>query len=263
MKPKSILALIGLVVFLAHGALGASVRDDAAERLQKSADVLKEIAAAPDKGIPDEVVQHAKCIVVIPHLVKAGLVVGGKYGHGVAVCRVEGGTGKRAGAKAGWSAPAFVTIGGGTWGPQIGAEGIDLVMMVMNDKGLQSLLSNKIQFSLEGSAAAGPVGRHASVGADWKMDAEVLSYSRSQGAFAGQMLEGAVIEQDSDATKAVYGGGEISFDKILLGKIPAPAAAGPFLRAVNEISHDAAAKEARQQMPGSQNKMDNQNTPKN
>ena len=159
------------------------------------ADVLKEIMDAPDKGIPEEVLDDAKCIVVVPHLIKAGFIVGGKHGRGVASCRTA----------TGWSAPAFISVGGGSWGLQIGAEGVDLVMLVMNDKGLQHLLSSKFQLSGEGSAAAGPVGRHASAGTDWKMNAELLTYSRSKGAFAGLTLEGAVIEQDADSTTAIYG----------------------------------------------------------
>ncbi len=159
------------------------------------ATVLKQIMDTPDKGIPEEVLDNAKCIVVVPHLIKAGFIFGGKHGRGVASCRTA----------TGWSAPAFISVSGGSWGLQIGAEGVDLVMLVMNDKGLQHLLSSKFQLSGEGSAAAGPVGRHASAGTDWKMNAELLTYSRSKGAFAGLTLEGAVIEQDADSTTAIYG----------------------------------------------------------
>jgi lipid-binding SYLF domain-containing protein len=251
MKRRFIVVLTILSSIAANVAWASSVRDDATERLRSSAQVLKQIALAPDKGIPEEVVKNAKCIVVFPDLIKAGLIVGGKYGHGVAVCRTAS---KRTG---GWSAPAFITISGGTFGPQIGAEGVDLVMIVMNDKGLQELLSNKVRMSLEGSAAAGPVGRHATVGTDWKMDTEILTYARSKGAFAGQTLEGAVIEADGDAAKAIYGG-DIPANKILSGAIAVPSPAAPFLRAVNEISHEAAEKEARQQVPQNQKKSDNQ-----
>jgi lipid-binding SYLF domain-containing protein len=140
-------------------------------------------------------VAHAKCIVVIPHLVKAGLIGGAKLGRGVAVCRTEAGNGTsgkggKPAANSRWSAPAFVSLGGGTFGPQIGAEGLDLAMVVMNDKGVQQLLSTKLEFTLEGSVASGPVGRHASVGSDWKQDTEGQTYARTKGAFAGQTLEG-------------------------------------------------------------------------
>src|SRR5690242_13676227 len=213
----------------------ASAKEDSEERLQNAANVLKEIMDAPDKGIPEEVLDNAKCIVVVPHLIKAGFIVGGKHGRGVATCRTANG----------WSAPAFVSVGGGSWGLQIGAEGVDLVMLVMNDKGLQHLLSSKFQISGEGSAAAGPVGRHASAGTDWKMNAELLTYSRSKGAFAGLTLEGAVVEQDSDSTEAIYGR-DIAFRKVLTGNVTPPAAAAPFMAAVKKAGHRADAHEAKE-----------------
>ena len=244
MKRELVLPLVASVAMFGVAAWGSSARQDARERLQNSAEVLTEIAASPDKGIPNEVVQRARCIIVVPHLVKAGLIAGGKYGRGVAVCRTN--SGKHAGAKTAWSAPAFITIGGASWGLQIGAEGIDLVMMVMNDKGFQQLMSNKVQATAEGSITAGPVGRHASVGSDWKQDADVLTYSRVKGVFAGQTLEGAVIEQDADSTTAFYGS-DIPSNKILSGSVPAPDEAAPFLKAVAEISHQAATREAKKQ----------------
>jgi lipid-binding SYLF domain-containing protein len=254
MKRHLALPMVCFAAVLGSVAWASSVREDATQRLQQSADVLKDIASSPDKGIPDEVLKTSKCIVVIPDLVKAGLVVGGKYGHGVAVCRILN---KRVSSQPGWSAPAFITLGGGTLGPQIGAEGVGLIMVVMNDKGLQQLLSNKIRMSLEGSVAAGPVGRHATVGADWKMDTEILTYARSKGAFAGQTLEGAVIEEDTDATKAIYGN-DVSSDKILSGHVLVPAPATPFLTAVKEITHQATDRQARQEATGSPEKMDNE-----
>ncbi len=216
----------------------ASTLESATERLQNSADVLKQIAAAPDKGIPEEVVKGAKCIVVIPHLVKAGFIIGGKHGRGVAVCRIG----------AGWSAPAFVSVSGGSWSLQIGAEGVDLVILVMNDSGLRHLLSSKFEITGEGSASAGPVGRHASAGTDWELNTELLTYSRSRGIFAGLTLEGAVVEQDADATVAIYGN-DFPFEKILRGEIAAPAPAAPFLQAAAEISRQARAQQAREQAP--------------
>jgi SH3 domain-containing YSC84-like protein 1 len=228
--------LLSVVVLLANMAW-ATAKEDSVERLQKSADVLKEIMGAPDKGIPEEVLNDAKCIVVVPHLIKAGFIVGGKHGRGVASCRTA----------TGWSAPAFISVGGGSGGLQIGAEGVDLVMLVMNDKGLQHLLSSKFQLSGEGSAAAGPVGRHASAGTDWKMNAELLTYSRSKGAFAGLTLEGAVVEQDADSTTAIYGR-DIPFRKVLMGGVTPPSAAAPFMTAVAMAGHKAAAHEAKEEM---------------
>jgi SH3 domain-containing YSC84-like protein 1 len=228
--------LLSVVVLLANMAW-ATAKEDSVERLQKSADVLKEIMGAPDKGIPEEVLNDAKCIVVVPHLIKAGFIVGGKHGRGVASCRTA----------TAWSAPAFISVGGGSGGLQIGAEGVDLVMLVMNDKGLQHLLSSKFQLSGEGSAAAGPVGRHASVGTDWKMNAELLTYSRSKGAFAGLTLEGAVVEQDADSTTAIYGR-DVPFRKVLSGGVTPPSAAAPFMAAVAMAGHKAAAHEAKEEM---------------
>src|SRR5438874_10873673 len=183
-----------MVTVLGSMSWAFSAQEDATERLQKAGDVLKEILNTPDKGIPEEVLDSAKCIVVVPHLIKGGFIVGGKHGRGVATCRTADG----------WSAPAFVSVGGGSWGLQIGVEGVDLVMLVMNDQGFQHLLSSKFQLSGEGSVAAGPVGRHASAGTDWKMNTEMLTYSRSKGVFAGLTLEGAVVQQDDDSTRAIY-----------------------------------------------------------
>jgi lipid-binding SYLF domain-containing protein len=233
---RSLIGLLSLVAMLGSMAF-ATAKEDSVERLQNAGNVLKEIMSAPDKGIPEEVLDNAKCIVVVPHLIKAGFIVGGKHGRGVASCRTA----------TGWSAPAFVSVGGGSWGLQIGAEGIDLVMLVMNDKGLQHLLSSKFEISGEGSAAAGPVGRHASAGTDWKLNSELLTYSRSKGAFAGLTLEGAVIEQDADSTTAIYGQ-DVGFRKTLMGNVKATASAEPFMSALAMAGHQAAAKEADKDM---------------
>jgi lipid-binding SYLF domain-containing protein len=242
MKRSMVLMVFSLAAVLGNLA-AASTREDATERLQNSADVIKQIAASPDKGIPEEVLSNSKCIMVIPHLVKAGFIVGAKHGRGVAVCRTS----------TGWSAPAFIAVSGGRWGLQIGAEGVDLVMLVMNDKGLQHLLSSKFEVTGEGSAAAGPVGRHASAGTDWKLNAELLTYSRSRGIFAGLSLEGAVVEQDADSTVAIYDS-DLPFKKVLLGEVAAPAPAAPFLRAVSEIGHQARAQEAQEHAPDGEKK---------
>ena len=219
-----------LVLALAASLAFADAKTDSTERLTNASTVLKQIMGAPDKGIPGEVFDGAKCILVVPNLVKGGFVFGGKHGRGVATCR----TGK------GWSAPAFVSVGGGSWGLQIGVQGVDLVLMVMNDRGMQHLLSNKFQVGGEASAAAGPVGRHASAGTDWKAETEILTYSRAKGLFAGVTLEGAVVQQDDDSTVAIYGR-KIDQKSILSGAVAAPEVTESFLSAVKWASAQAKA----------------------
>ncbi len=223
-----------LVVCAAVLSWAGEQKKDVTERLQMASEVLSQMSAAPDKGIPEEVLASAKCIAVVPHLIKGGFVFGGKHGRGVATCRTEDG----------WSAPAFISVGGGSAGLQIGVEGIDLIMLIMNDRGMEQLLSSKFQISGEGSAAAGPVGRHASAGTDWKMDTQMLTYSRSKGVFAGLTLEGAVVQQDSDSTISVYGK-DVTFQSVLKGKVPTPEIAREFMKAVAVAAHKAKVEEAR------------------
>lgn len=233
MKMISML-LIGAFT-LANGNLWAGTgHQDSIERLRLSSDVLHAIMEAPDKGIPEEVVSNAKCIVVVPHLIKGGFIVGGEHGRGIATCRIPGG----------WSAPAFVSMGGGNLGLQIGVEGVDLVMLVMNDQGLQHLLSSKFKISADASAAAGPVGRHASAGTDWKLNTEFLTYSRSRGVFAGITLDGAVVEQDNDSTRAIYGR-DRPFRTVLTGKVHAPQSTLSFMKTIAETDHAATIAEAK------------------
>lgn len=198
-----------------------SARSDATDRLQNAADVLHQIMATPDKGIPEEVMEHAKCVAVIPHMIKGGFVFGAEGGRGVATCRTEHG----------WSAPAFFSIEGGSWGLQIGVEGIDVVMIFQNQKGMDDLLRSKFKVGGDASAAAGPVGRSASASTDWKMNAEILTYSRAKGAFAGLTLNGAVVHADNDSMTAVYGPNATERD-VLTGKVPPPSSAHAFLSAV-------------------------------
>ena len=234
MKKAMSILLMGFVGLFATLAWAGSARQDSEKRLESSVDVLHAIMATPDKGIPDEVLSNAKCILVVPDLIKGGFVFGAKHGRGVASCRTADG----------WSAPAFVSIGGGSWGLQIGVEDVDLVMLVMNDHGFQHLLSSKFELTGEGSVAAGPVGRHASAGTDWKMNTEMLTYSRSKGVFAGLTLEGAVVEQDNDSTRAIYGR-HMSFRNILSGRASTPRSADGFMRAVAEAGHQAAVADAK------------------
>ena len=235
MKRIMAFLLMSLIGLAGTFAFAGSAREDTVERMQKSVDVLRAVMSTPDKGIPEEVLTGAKCIVVVPNLIKGGFIFGGKHGRGVASCRTS----------EGWSAPAFVSVGGGSWGLQIGVEGVDLVMLVMNDRGLQHLLSSKFELTGEGSVAAGPVGRHASAGTDWMLNTEVLTYSRSKGAFAGLTLEGAVVEQDNDSTRAIYGK-HMMFRNILSGKASTPQSGDAFVRAVSEAGHQAHAAEARE-----------------
>ena len=235
MKKTMSLLLMCVMVMLGTYAWAGSAREDTVARLQSSVDVLHAVMAAPDKGIPEEVLSNAKCILVVPNLIKGGFIFGGKHGRGVATCRTS----------EGWSAPAFVSVGGGSWGLQIGVEGVDLVMLVMNDQGFQHLLSSKFELTSEGSVAAGPVGRHASAGTDWKMNTEMLTYSRSKGVFAGLTLEGAVVEQDNDSTHAVYGR-HMMFRNILSGKVATPRSADAFLKAVSEAGQQAKIAEAKE-----------------
>jgi len=208
----------------------ADEKEDAIDRLDAATRVLNQIMATPDKGIPSEVLDGAKCIAVVPHMIKGGFVFGAKHGRGVATCRTASGS---------WSAPSFFSVTGGSWGAQIGVEGVDLVMMIMNDKGMQQLLNSKFQVGGEVSAAAGPVGRHASAGTDWKLNTEILTYSRAKGAFAGATLEGAAISQDEDAIRAIYGK-DLTPRAILTGTVPPPASAHQFLAAIRDAKTVAA-----------------------
>jgi lipid-binding SYLF domain-containing protein len=187
---------------------------------------LDEIMATPDKAIPDKVMDSAKCIAVIPSMVKIAVGFGGSHGKGVASCRTASGA---------WSAPAPITITGGSWGLQLGGQAIDLVMIVTNDQGMQHLLSSKFKIGADASAAAGPVGRDAGADTDIKMRAEVLTYSRARGLFAGIDLNGSVLSQDKDETRLLYGS-FVPFDQILSGKVHATATARPFITAVRKYA---------------------------
>jgi len=221
-----------VLAMLSLGTLSwaGSAKEDATDRLDNATTVMHEIMSAPDKGIPEEVLEHAKCVAVIPHMVKGGFVFGAKGGKGVATCRTSNG----------WSAPAFITISGGSWGLQIGVEAVDVVLIIQNEKGMQRLLSSNFHVGGDASAAAGPVGRHAEAGTDWKMDVEILTYSRARGLFAGLTLEGASIRQDTDSRHAIYGR-NVSTRSLLLGKVAAPAAAQPFLAEIRRAKSQAVA----------------------
>jgi len=212
------LAVVALSLGLLTTLVAADEASKAVKRVEGAATVLDEIQSAPDKGMPEEVLGSAECVAVVPSLLKGGFVFGGRYGKGVASCRTP----------KGWSAPAFFTIEGGSFGLQIGGEAVDLVMLIMNNDGMQNLLSSKFKLGADASAAAGPVGRHASADTDWKMKAQVLTYSRARGVFGGLELTGAVIMQDKDSTREFYGR-MVPFKTSLEGNIEAPNTAYPFL----------------------------------
>lgn len=227
---KSLLLLV--VVCLCSLSFGAdeSTKDSkAVDRVQAAADVLNEIQGAPDKGIPQEVLGSAQCVAVVPSMLKGGFIVGAKYGRGLASCRTE----------KGWSAPAFFLIEGGSVGFQIGGQAVDLVMLIMNNSGMNHLLSSKFELGGDASVAAGPVGRHAEANTDWKMRAEVLTYSRARGVFAGVSLNGAVVKQDKGSTREFYGH-MVSFPASLKGEVEPPAAANAFLSSLAKWAQEAA-----------------------
>jgi lipid-binding SYLF domain-containing protein len=199
------------------------------DRVQAAAEVLDQIQGTPDKGIPQEVLGSAECVAVVPSLLKGGFIVGAKYGRGLASCRTP----------KGWSAPAFFVVTGGSVGFQIGGQAVDLVMLVMNNDGMQHLLSSKFALGADASVAAGPVGRHAEGNTDWKMRAQVLTYSRARGIFAGVSLNGAVVKQDKDSTREFYGR-MVPFRTSLTGEIEPPPAGNAFLSSLSKWAQEAA-----------------------
>jgi lipid-binding SYLF domain-containing protein len=214
------LLLLCVIACLASTTAFAADDDEnkAANRLKAAATVLDEIQAAPDTGIPQDVLGSAECVAVVPSMLKAGFVFGARYGRGVASCRTP----------TGWSAPAFFTIKGGSFGLQIGGQAVDLVMLIMNQNGMKNMLSSKFKLGADASVAAGPVGRAATADTDWKLRAQVLSYSRARGVFAGLELSGAGIHQDKDSTREFYGH-LVPFKTSLSGGLEAPQSAYPFL----------------------------------
>ncbi|HXZ34000.1 MAG TPA: lipid-binding SYLF domain-containing protein [Terriglobales bacterium] len=204
-----------------EGSTASGDQPEVVKRMNNAADVLTEIMATPDKAIPDKVLSDARCIAIIPSMIKFAIGFGGNRGKGVATCRNQ----------TGWSPPAPVTITGGSWGLQLGGQAIDLVLMVMNQKGMDDLLSAKFKLGASASATAGPVGRDAGADTDWKLKSEVLSYSRSRGLFAGVDLNGAAITQDKDDTRLLYGK-LVPFKTILYGDVPAPESSHDFLSTI-------------------------------
>jgi lipid-binding SYLF domain-containing protein len=213
----------------ATAAAQGADQSKAVDRVRAAAEVVDEIMSAPDRGIPEEVMGSAQCVAVVPSMLKGGFIFGGRYGRGVASCRTP----------KGWSAPAFLTIKGGSFGFQIGGQAVDLIMLVMNEKGMRNLLSSKFQVGADASAAAGPVGRHAEGDTDWKMRAQILTYSRARGVFAGVSLNGAVVKQDKSSTREFYGR-MVPFRTSLTGEIQSPEGARPLLVSLSKFATEAA-----------------------
>ena len=213
----------GLVCLVFAGILPAFAAENGKrnERLESAADVLQEVMATPDRAIPQQILSGANCVAVTPSYKKGAFVVGVQYGQGVATCR----TGH------GWSAPAFVKLEGGSYGFQIGGQSTDLVLVAMNQNGMEHMLHNKFKLGADAAASAGPVGRNAQAGTDWKLNAEFLTYSRSKGLFAGLDLSGDVLEANEDDMRAYYGPG-VRYDAVLQGDVPTPPDAQHFVRTV-------------------------------
>jgi lipid-binding SYLF domain-containing protein len=227
---KMAIVAISTMLLLASMCWAADDKDqsDIAKRIDTSASVLNEIMGTPDKAIPDKIMSDAKCLAIIPSVVKIAIGFGGEHGRGVAVCRTANG----------WSAPAPIVITGGSWGLQLGGQAVDIVMVVMDQKGMDHLLSSKFKVGADASAAAGPVGRDAAAGTDWKLKAEILTYSRARGVFAGIDLSGAVVSQDKDSTRLLYGK-MISFKRILSGRVTPPQGSHDLLAALRKYSEQA------------------------
>ena len=226
---KTLVLLVVMVSFGSVMAADEQKASKASDRVQASADVLNEIQSAPDSGIPQEILSRSECVAVVPSMLKGGFIVGAKYGRGVASCRTS----------KGWSAPAFFTVTGGSFGFQIGGQAVDLVMLIMNNDGMQHLLSSQFALGADASVAAGPVGRHAEGNTDWKMRAQVLTYSRARGVFAGVSLNGAVMKQDKNSTREFYGH-MVTFKASLTGEIEPPAPANAFLTTLSKWAQEAA-----------------------
>jgi SH3 domain-containing YSC84-like protein 1 len=204
----------------------ASDKAALSERLENSRTVIDEIMQTPDKGIPNDIVKQATCIAVVPSMKKGAFIVGAQYGQGVVTCR----TGR------GWSGPVFIRMAGGSFGFQIGGQGTDLVLVAVNDKGLQALLKSKFKIGGDVAASAGPVGRNAQASTDLSLHSELLTYSRSKGLFAGIDLDGTTVSQNTEDTSIFYGGPH-TFEEILKGNVLPPEESKPFLRTIAKYFH--------------------------
>lgn len=212
-----------LVLAVVVPALATSLSDDVG-RVQQSNQVFQQVMQTPDKGIPQEVLEGAQCIAIVPGEKNFAFGFGGTYGKGIATCR----------NRSAWSAPMFIQVGGGSWGLQIGGQSTDVIMIFRKQQGLESLLSDKVKLGADASAAAGPVGRHAAAATDAAMNAEILTYSRSRGAFAGISLNGDIVQPDNSGDAAMYG--SRPWKQILAGKISPPSSTRKLLQTLNRYS---------------------------
>lgn len=224
---KRVLVLLCAIVSFTATSL-ASDRATLDQRIEASKNVVEEIMRTPDKSIPSSVMQKATCIAVVPSFKKGAFIVGAQYGQGVVTCRT----------RQGWSGPVFIRMEGGSFGFQAGGQGTDLVLVAVNQKGMQDLLKNKFKIGGDAAAAAGPVGRNAQASTDWKLNAELLTYSRSKGLLAGIDLDGTSVSQNDSDTTAYYGSGH-SFSEVLNGSVPAPAGAKPFVQTIESYSRQS------------------------
>jgi lipid-binding SYLF domain-containing protein len=221
MDMKKAITRVCLSILLTSTAFAASTKGDLQSRIDAAKVVLDQIMAAADATVPSDILRSATCVAVVPGMVKGAFLVGAQYGQGVVTCR----TGH------GWSAPVFIRMAGGSFGFQIGGQETDLILIAVNDRGMQDLLKDKFKIGGDASAAAGPVGRAGTASTDWKMSAELLSYSRAKGLFAGIDLDGTSVSQNKEDTQLYYGAPE-DFDQILGGSVPVPAGAVAFVRDV-------------------------------
>jgi len=218
---RKFIVAICLCFIVPSSSFAASSREDLQARLDSAKIVLEQVMGAQDSGIPMNILQQATCVAVVPGLIKGAFVFGGQYGQGVVTCR----TGH------GWSAPVFIRMAGGSFGFQIGGQSTDLVLVAVNDRGFQDLLKNKFKIGGDAAAAAGPVGRNGQAATDWKMNAELLTYSRSKGLFAGVDLDGTSVSQNKEDTE-LYFGTPHPFESVLRGSVPVPEGAVPFVKTV-------------------------------
>ena len=225
---QRLISIAMVLTALTLPALAASDREADISHIDASARVFRDIMNTPDNAIPQDLLESAKCIAIIPGEKKAAFIFGGSYGKGLATCRTA----------EGWSAPLFLTVGGGSWGLQIGGASTDVVMIIRSEHGMLSLLSDKFKLGADATVAAGPLGRQADAATDLKLNAEILTYSRSKGAFAGVSLDGAVVSADQNADQAMYGA-DVERRQIVDGAVPVPEAAQPLISEIGQYTSAA------------------------
>lgn len=228
---KKVFAVALMAAFSAFSLVARAADDQKLDnRLEAAKAVLDQVMSVPDKAIPDGIARKAVCIAVVPGMLKGAFIIGAEYGQGVVTCRTA----------RGWSGPVFIRMAGGSWGFQVGGQGTDLILVAINQQGMQSLLHDKFKIGGDASAAAGPIGRDAQASTDIAMKAQLLTWSRSRGLFAGIDLSGVSVSQNLDDTETLYGGHH-TFESILRGQVPAPAAARPFEHTVAQYFGEAKA----------------------